>query len=193
MKCQVWCMIRRSVNFGGNFKKENQEINTLQNIIWSILYRENPSIISLDRIINCMLFVLKISISICKHEWCVDDRYHCSSTWWVRRKSEARVWKFPPKVRNKCNKFIEYIKFRFGANNIPDSQLTNSTNASEPQESADSQLTQGIEQQIPRNAKYLEAMRRMREEDRTTICVDFHDVLEFDVELAEAIELHYYR
>jgi hypothetical protein len=42
-------------------------------------------------------------------------------------------------------------------------------------------------------SKYVALLHELREQDKTTLCVDFQDVIAFDNELAEAIEIYYYR
>lgn len=42
-------------------------------------------------------------------------------------------------------------------------------------------------------AKYLALIQQLREEDKTTLYIDFQDIIAFDPELAEAIELQAYR
>eukprot|EP01114_Cavostelium_apophysatum_P017224 TRINITY_DN5066_c0_g1_i2.p1 TRINITY_DN5066_c0_g1~~TRINITY_DN5066_c0_g1_i2.p1 ORF type:complete len:442 (+),score=73.91 TRINITY_DN5066_c0_g1_i2:184-1509(+) len=63
----------------------------------------------------------------------------------------------------------------------------------EAPESQDSQAMSDGPNPPDRQAKYIQQIRQMREDDKTTLYVNFKDVIDYDSELGEAIETQAYR
>ena len=111
---------------------------------------------------------------------------------WSWRTSKTQIWKILGRVENNCGFLFTLFRFTFEDPLQPmQIESQSQTQINDNSLASQNQSVQNETNETPQH--YLVKIDHMKENDTSTLEVDFRHVVSFDQDLAEAIELQFYR